>query len=95
LADIRIATESQIYTQERKHLQSCAGLFAAKWRGKTLKGSKHSGGSPTPSGNKNPRQTDYSLPNFINPIISLAVVTGKSGGFFIIWHCRFDNNYGT
>jgi len=29
-------------------------LFAVIWRGKTLKGSKHSCGFPTPSDNKNP-----------------------------------------
>jgi len=29
-------------------------LFAAMWRGKTMKGSKHPCGSPTPHDNKNP-----------------------------------------
>ena len=34
------------------HILPC--FFAAIWRGKTLKGSKHSCGFPTPSDDKNP-----------------------------------------
>jgi hypothetical protein len=43
-------------TPSGQKLEYLAGRFAAMRSGKTLKGSKHSGGFPTPPDDKNPRR---------------------------------------